>query len=388
MKMKNANPNYSFLKKKVPDNRVTLLQGGTRSGKTYSIIYYLIYLCNKHKNANLEIDICRDTYTALKSTTWKDFKDILISHNLYNSENHNKTDHVYNLYGNNINYYGADTPAKIHGRSRDILWVSECQQFLSDTINQLFPRTRYRVIGDYNPALPVEHWLDKYINQYPPLITTYKDNPHLTKEQIEDIESKVKNEYWWKVYGRGIRSQPTGAIFSNWKTGEFIETDLMGFGQDYGFSNDPSVLCKISIDKRNKTIYLKEMFYEVGLNTGQIYELNLRYAGKELVVGDSAEPRLISELRSRGGINGGGLNIVPSEKGQGSVNAGLSLMNEYDIIIHPDSKNLIKEFTNYSWIDKTNKSVPMDAYNHCIDACRYLIYKLVSNPHRSKYYIS
>ena len=147
----------------VDNNRVTLLQGGTRSGKTYSIAYYLIYFCNKHKNAGLEIDICRDTYTALKSTAWKDFKDILISHNLYNSENHNKTDHIYNLYGNNINYYGADTPAKIHGRSRDILWVNECQLFPVDTINQIFPRTRHRIIGDYNPALPVEHWLDYYI---------------------------------------------------------------------------------------------------------------------------------------------------------------------------------------------------------------------------------
>lgn len=156
----------------------------------------------------------------------------------------------------------------------------------------------------------------------------------------------------------------------------------MGMGQDYGFSNDASTLVKVAINKRSKTIYLKEMFYEVGLNTGQIYELNSRYAGNMLIVGDSSEPRLISELKSRG------LNIVASEKGQGSVNAGLSLMNEYDIIIDPDSKNLIKEFTNYSWIDKTNKSVPMDAYNHCIDACRYLIYKLVSNPHRNKYYIS
>ena len=171
-------------------------------------------------------------------------------------------------------------------------------------------------------------------------------------------------------------------MFTNWSIGEFIETDLMGFGQDYGFSNDASTLVKVAINKGRKIIYLKEMFYETGLNTGQIYELNLKCAGNELIVGDSAEPRLISELKMRG------LNIVKSEKGQGSVNAGISLMSEYQIIIYPDSKNLIKEFTNYQWIDKTNKSVPVDKFNHCIDACRYLIFKLVSNPHKNKYYIS
>jgi phage terminase large subunit len=379
--MKKANPNYTYLKKNVPKNRITLLQGGTRSGKTYATIYYLIWLCREYPNAGMEIDLVRNTFAALKATAWKDFKDILISLELYNANNHNKTDHIYQLFGNNINYYGADTPDKIHGRSRDILWINEAHQFPEDTIDQLLPRTKHRIICDYNPALPQEHWLDDYIVKYQPLITTYRDNPHLTKAQVQDIENKITNPYWWKVYGNGERAQPTGAIFSNWSIGEFKECDILGYGQDYGFSNDPSTLIKVSIDRKTKTIYLKECFYLVGLNTGQLFELNTQYAGKSLIVADSAEPRLIAELKQRR------LNIIETEKGQGSVTAGISLMLEYNIVIDPESTNMVKEFNNYSWIEKTNKSIPMDAYNHCIDASRYFIYTTLRNPNRGKYYI-
>lgn len=381
MTMSKANPNFIYLKKQVPDNRVTLLQGGTRSGKTYAVIYYLIWLCKTYKDAGLEIDVCRDTYSALKATAWKDTRDVLIRHGLYRDDMHNKTDHVYNLFGNYISYYGADNPDKIHGRARDILWINEAHQFPEETIDQLMPRTRHRIIADYNPALPVEHWLDKYIDKYPPLVTTYRDNPFLTRAQIEDIESKISNAYWWKVYGTGERAQPTGSIFNNWILGEFVPSELSGFGQDYGFSNDPTTLVEVAINKGQRTLHLKECYFETALNTGQIYELNKEYAGDRLIVGDSAEPRLIFELFSRG------LNIVEAVKGTGSVTGGISLMNEYQIIIDPKSKNLIKEFTNYSWIDKTNRSAPRDEWNHGIDAIRYLVTKLLNNPHQGKYYI-
>ncbi len=377
-----ANPNFTYLKKNVPAQRVTLLQGGTRSGKTYSIIYYIIWLCREYEDAGMEIDIVRDTYTALNSTAWHDFKNVLKAHDLYRSDYHSKTEHSYSLYGNRINYYGADTPSKIHGRSRDILWVNEAHQMDGEVIDQIFPRTRYRVICDFNPALPLEHWLDRYLLKYPPLITTYKDNPHLTADQIADIEDKRSNAYWWKVYGTGERTAPVGAIFSNWKVGEYQEHNTVAYGQDYGFRNDPNVLEAVSIDKANKRIYVKELFREVELSTHQLYELNLHHAGSQaLIVGDSAEPRLIHELRDKG------LNIVEAEKGQGSVTAGISLMWDYEIIVDPESKELINEFTNYSWIDKTNKSVPMDKFNHGIDAIRYIVYKLLKDPHRAKYYI-
>ena len=178
-----VNPNFIYIKERIEEDRWILLQGSTRSGKTYSIIHWIVSFCYKHKDAGIEIDIVRDTFKALKSTFWKDFKTALTSLDIWNEEDHHKTDHIYQLYGNVINYYGADDPQKVHGRSRDILILNEANHIDEETIDQLSPRTRHRIIADFNPALGQEHWLDKYIEKYGVLITTYKDNPFLTASQ-------------------------------------------------------------------------------------------------------------------------------------------------------------------------------------------------------------
>lgn len=358
--MSKANPNYIFLKESVPKNRFTLLQGGTRSGKTFSTIYYFIWLCENY--SGLEIDIIRDTYTALNSTVWKDFKQILVKHNLYHPNNHNKTDKFYNLNGNIISYYGADDPSKIHGRARDFLWINEANQLAEETVDQLFPRTRYKVIMDYNPAMSTEHWLDKYINENPPCITTYQDNPHLTKDQINDIESKKSNDYWWSIYGTGQRTKPVGVIFSNWEIGDFDESLPYCFGQDYGYVNDPTTLIKVARDKNN--IYVKEYCCEKGMSTEQIHEMLLMNIDKEdTVIADNAEPRLIAELQQKGH------RVYPCTKGKDSVLNGITQMMDFKIIVDKDSLNIQKELNNYRWHPKMN--IPVDDNNHCLDAIRY-----------------
>ena len=359
-----GNPNFDYLHDKINEQRIILLQGGTRSGKTYATIYFLIDFCLLY--TGMEIDLVRDTFTALKATAWKDFKDVLLSLDLYHDKYHNKTDHTYELKGNIISYYGADTPDKIHGRSRDILWINEAHQFPQETIDQLFPRTRYRIIADYNPALGLEHWLDPYIEKHPPLVTTYKDNPFLTQSQIEDIESRKSNQYWWTIYGSGERANRQGAIFTNWTMGDFDNSLPYVYGQDYGFSVDPTTLVKVAVDEKKKIIYADEKFYStVGMGTNEIFEAN-KQATKpnELIIADSAEPRLIDDLRRKG------TNIIPCEKGAGSVSAGITKMQDYQIVITPTSHNLRKELSNYIWNDK-KAGIPVDAFNHCIDPLRY-----------------
>lgn len=369
------NPNYLFLKNKIDSERMILLQGSTRSGKTYSIIYFFIWFCRKYQNANIEIDLCRDTFTALKATAWKDFNDILISTGIYNERDHNKTDHIYNLFGNKINYYGADDPKKIHGRTRDILWINEAHQFPQDVIDQLFPRTKYRIIADFNPALGLEHWLDEYIEKYPPIITTYKDNPYLTREQIEDIESRKGNKYWWSVYGEGIRANREGLIFEGWQVGEFDNSISYCYGQDFGFTNDPTTLIKVAVDKRKKILYCHEEYFNSnGLNTAEIFKLNKEYIKRpsDLIVADSAEPRLIYEVKKLG------LNIINTKKFDGSVLYGINKMLEYTIVITPQSRNLQKEFSSYVWNDK-RAGIPIDKNNHGIDAVRYAFLNLIKD---------
>jgi phage terminase large subunit len=328
----------------------------------------------------MEIDITRDTFTALKSTAWKDFETRLNTFGLYHPRHHNKTDHVYELKGNLISYYGADNPDKIHGRSRDILWVNEAHQFPVETIDQLFPRTRHRIICDYNPALGLEHWLDPYIEQFPPLITTYKDNPHLTPAQVADIESRRGNRYWWSVYGCGERANAEGVIFENWEVGDFDTSLPVIYGQDFGFAKDPTTLVKIAIDEKRKTIYCDELLYATDLTTDAIAEINRTHAGGNgLIVADSAEPRLITELRAKHK-----LNVVGAIKGPNSVQQGVFLLQNYRLIITPTSVNLKRELSRYCWSDKRG-GVPVDDFNHAIDAIRYAHGYHNHNPNRGRY---
>jgi PBSX family phage terminase large subunit len=362
-----ANPNFTYLKKTVPKQRVTLLQGSTRSGKSYAVCYYIIWLCENYKG--LEIDITRDTFTALKATIWKDFEDILKACNLYNDKYHNKTDHIYALNGNLISYYGADNPDKIHGRARDILIVNEAHQFPIEVIDQLFPRTRQRIICDYNPALGLEHWLDPYIDKYPPLITTYKDNPYLTASQIEDIESRKNNPYWWQVYGSGQRANREGAIFTNWITGEFDTSLPYCYGQDYGFSIDPTTLVKVAVDKKLKKIYVDECYYErKQLGTDDIASINKSRIAKlsDLIVADDhgQQNRLVYDLARTG------LNIKGSSNYTRGATALITQIIDYQIIVTPNSTNIRKELSNYCWNDK-KAGIPIDDYNHSIDALIY-----------------
>jgi len=362
-----ANPNFDYLHDKINEQRIILLQGGTRSGKTYATIYFLIDYCLMY--TGMEIDLVRDTFTALKSTAWKDFMDVLIKTNLYNVLNHNKSDHTYSLNGNTIRYYGADNPDKIHGRSRDILWINEAHQFPQETIDQLFPRTRYRIIGDYNPALGLEHWLDPYIEKYPPLVTTYKDNPFLTQSQIEDIESRKDNQYWWTIYGSGKRANRQGAIFTNWMQGEFDNSLPYVYGQDYGFSVDPTTLIKVAVDNNQKVIYLHEEYYGFDkLGTDDLYKLNSRLISKpnDVIIGDShgQQNRLVDDLRRKG------LNIKPCTDYCRGSSEMIPSANNYKIIITPTSHNLRKELSNYIWNDK-KAGIPVDAFNHAIDGFLY-----------------
>jgi len=156
-------------------------------------------------------------------------------------------------------------------------------------------------------------------------------------------------------------------VFENWKIGEFEEHGQVIYGQDYGYYPDPTTLTKVSIDKRRKRIFVKECFYETNLSTEQIAEKNKRECGKSLIIGDSAEPRLINDLRAKG------VNIKPCIKGAGSIIAGINLMLEYELIISPDSKNLVKELNNYTYSDKKSQLV-IDDYNHGIDSLRYSVY--------------
>lgn len=197
------------------------------------------------------------------------------------------------------------------------------------------------------------------------------------KDDREKLDRRIikKALYYKHIVLGGWLNNAEGVIFENWSIGPFDESLAAVFGQDYGYSNDPTTLVKVAVSIKKKKIYVKGLFGKPGMSTNAIYQANLFYAGVDgLIIGDSAEDRLIDEL------SGLGLNIEGAYKPPGSVGAGIKALQDYEIIIDPgpESQPIIKEFNNYVWHDKKS-GVPVDLWNHYIDPIRYVAWPIIKN---------
>jgi phage terminase large subunit len=314
------------------------------------------------------------TLPHLKRGAIRDFNDILLRSGLYSDSSWNKTSLTYSIGNSLIEFFSVDQPEKVYGASRDILFINEANHIDEERARQLIIRTRGTIFFDFNPTSQFYVHTDYLLRPEAYYIhSTYKDNPYLEEAIVHELlEAGKRNENFRKVFVEGEIGSIEGVVFENWEIGEFDNSLQVVYGQDYGFVNDPTTLVRIAIDKKRKKLYICECYYLKGLTTSQIYELNKMHAGQNLIVADSAEPRLIEELRARGN------NIVAAKKGQGSVSEGLLSMLDYKIVVTDNSHNLMNELRNYIWLDGRSKIV-IDAYNHCIDAARYAFTHLNSN---------
>lgn len=212
--------------------------------------------------------------------------------------------------------------------------------------------------------------------------TTYLDNKdNLDLSFLKELENTKTNnvvKYNHIILG-GWLDKAEGVIFTNWELGEFNEDSDWEAGADFGWSQDPNTLIKVSIDNKNKIIWLKEELYKTGLTTTELSNIFRDVIGRRLIIADSAEGRLIEEVKRTG------VNIRPCVKGAGSVKEGILLMKDYKMIIDPNSSNLIKELNNYIWAEKGER--PIDMYNHLLDAARYIISHRLKKPQIQKYKI-
>jgi len=214
--------------------------------------------------------------------------------------------------------------------------------------------------------------------------TTYLDNIENLSDsfitQIESLKEQNRKKYQHQILG-GWLDKAEGVVFTNWSFGNFNPDNLQtSFGQDFGFSIDPTTLVEVAIDKNKRKIYVKEHLYKPKLTTSEIAVINKQVCGNGLIVADSAEPRLIAELQNQR------CNIVATEKGAGSITAGLALMQDYEIVLDPNSQNIAKELNNYIYSDKKSGLV-IDNYNHAIDAIRYNVFYHLSNPNKGQYFV-
>lgn len=356
--------------------RYVFNEGGTRSTKTYSLnqLFYTLAFQDTEPTIN---SIVSETMPHLRKGAMRDFFLFLELNNIYFEKNHNKSDNIYKVNKSIIEFFSVDSPDKVHGPERDRLFVNELQNIDYDTFFHLAQRTRKQVYADWNPVS--EYWVyEQFINnpQYKDDITlihsTLFDNPFIAEEIKKDILRRAERDPNYKrVYLDGQIGQLEGVIYPNWSYGEFDESLPSGFGLDFGFHPDPDAMLKVAIDTGRKKIYVKECLYE----TGQLLEqlktnVGLYCKPHELIIADSATPRMIAELRKF-------FNIKAVVKYAGSVVEGIRIVQDYDLVIDKESVNLVKELRNYIWSDK-KAGIPIDSFNHLLDALRYYVMSQIS----------
>jgi phage terminase large subunit len=377
--------------------RVRIVQGGTSAGKTYGILPILIDTAIYYPNT--EISIVSETMPHLRKGAMRDFLKIMEEMQIFIPERWNKTTYTYTFgEGSYIEFFSADSQAKVRGPRRDVLYVNECNNIDFETYSQLAIRTRSTIWLDYNPTH--EFWANTELNDEDTerLILTYKDNESLSDTIIKEIEkarakaffdefaddlfseTNIKSSYWanwWKVYGLGEVGSVQGVVFSNWQTVTNIPKDaqLLGCGLDFGFSTDVTAI--VSIYRYDGEIYVRELCYQTGMTNQDIaqYLKSLQIQPNTLIIADCAEPKSIAE------INRYGFHLQPCTKGADSINFGIDTLQQYRLNVTEDSVYLIKELRNYTWeTDKTGAKTgrPIDAYNHLIDALRYIAVKVLA----------
>jgi phage terminase large subunit len=345
-------------------HRVTHHIGGTRSGKTFGILQYVIVEAIKEQQT---ITIVRRTIPSLKRTVIKDFIDILKSLGIFKEDNWNVSDRTYKLQDSVVQFINSDDPEKLRGLKSNILFIDEASEIDEESYFQLSIRTTGKIILAYNPTISPYHWL-RQMQDCERYTTNYKDNPYIPKEMIKAIEDlQFTNEKKWKIYGKGEYAANDKAVFQ-FDICDNIDGDFVCFGFDAGYSNDPCAL--VAVYKSSDTLYLEELIYETGLVTNDIIDRFKKLAidKNQTMWCDSSEPRLIEELYRSG------FNTKPVVKGKDSINFGISVMKNYKIKILKTSQNLINEMYAYQYESDKHGYVtdrPEGGLDHAIDAARY-----------------
>ncbi len=363
--------------------KIVVNQGGTRSGKTYSLLQLIMVKALSERGK--VFTIVRKSLPSLKMTALRDFIEILENAGLYNERDHNKSEHIYRLNNNIIEFVSLDQPQKKRGARRHYLFCNEANELSYEDFFQLLVRTTEKIYLDYNPSDDF-HWIyDKLLTRDDVTFikSTYLDNPFLERSIITEIERlKDTDEDYWRIYGLGERGQSKATIFTFTEEARPEDSKFLAMGMDFGFTNDPTSL--VAVYEKDHSLYIEELLYETNLTNRDISE-RMKALGidkRTEIFADSAEPKSIEELYRMG------WNVKPTKKGADSINAGIDVLKRYKLFVK--GVNLVKEMRNYKWQeDKNGKLInkPIDAWNHAIDSMRYATYNKLTRPNYGRYAI-
>lgn len=356
--------------------RITAMQGGARSGKTYNIMQWFIVKLLKEEGKILTI--VRESLPSIKGTVLRDFMDIMIKLGIYSELNHNKTENIYTLNTNIIEFVSVDQPQKIRGRKRNYLFINEANELNYDAWMQLVFRTENKIVIDYNPSEAHSYIYDHVLTRDDCdfHITTYLDNPFLPSELVNEIERlRYSDEDYYRVFGLGLRGAHRELVFTHWQLTYEMPTGIESFiGVDFGF-NHPSVVLLCAI--KDKQIFVDELVYESKLTTVDLAN-RMRDAGvkpSSRIYCDYADPRSIEELNRQG------FRALPCDRKD--VLEGIMKIKSMPLFITRRSTNTIKELKSYKWrTDKDGKvdDQPVKFLDDAMDAMRYAVSSHLAKP--------
>lgn len=373
------NPNLLHLHKAFTDKTKSgaLLEGSSRSGKTWSSVDFIIWLSSVMP-ADTTTNIIKETYRSFKTTLYDDFNRRLPAFGISSPFAERQEVSSFKLWDNKINLLGADSESVIHGVSCDILYENELLYISQQVHDQAEQRCRRFFWGDYNPSV-TDHWAyDRLWNRpdVASLKTTFLDNPYIStmeKRKIlsydpsnpDNVKNGTADDYMWNVYGLGLRSAPEGLVFQHvtWIK-EMPKLDNLYYALDFG-SVDPTVL--VEGGKKDKNTYYREVFAEPTDNPDRIIELLVenKISKKSLIWGDSAAAGNIAYLQRKGWM------VLPTAKI--TVMEGVGIMKKDKIHI-VDTPGWRREQTGYKMrvVNGIKTGQPLDAFNHRWDGARYI----------------
>lgn len=354
------------------DARVYINQGGTSSGKTYTIMQVLIYVAILEAGSittvvgqdlpNLKVGALRDAKTILAGSDW-----LTVFFDLHESGHYLRCKN-----GSIIEFKSYKDEQDAKNGKRDYLFVNEANGIPYEIYWQLAIRTRKKIWVDYNPS--ERFWVHNEIKGRKGakmIISDHRGNPFLSREEHERIEG-IEDKELWKVYARGLTGKLSGVIFPNFhivdRLPERASWKIHGYGLDFGFTNDPTALVHCII--AHGELWTDLEIYETGLTNPMIAE-NAKDAGltkADQIIADSAEPKSIAELRNAG------LWVIPTVKGRDSITVGIDILHRYKWNVTRRSIGMIEELQSYKWKkdrDGKKTNTPVDKFNHAIDATRY-----------------
>jgi len=352
--------------------RVIIHKGGTGSGKTFDLmIFIIVYIAMKMEGK--VITVVSESYPHLDIGAIRIAKSILMQLDMTEKVKFNSSKNFF-LFpsGSLVEFFSADRIDKALGARRFLLYGNEINSLKFDVWDELARRSEV-VIGDFNPT--AEFWLEKfllYYDQYEVIKSNYLNNPFLPEVERQRIEKRAELDPNFRRTHVDVEyGSMEGLIFHKFEQVDRMPRDYKWqvYGMDFGFTNDPTALIRVVLS--GGELWMDELIYSRGLTNQDIARsmgsLGLKW--EDEVIADN-QPKCIFEIRKEG------FNVQATYKGRDSILAGIDILQRYKLNVTKRSVNLIRELRNYRWKEDqagNSMNVPVDRFNHAIDAARYAV---------------